>query len=61
MTDLPAIIFPHLHITIPEFSNSFRIFGISIAYYGLLIAVGVFLAFILSIRQAKRTGQNTSN
>ena len=61
MSDVPGIVFPHLGISIPEFSNSFSVFGIRIAYYGLLIAIGVFLAFLLSLRRAKKTGQNTGN
>ena len=56
-----AIIFPHLGISIPDFSNSFSIFGIDIAYYGVLIAAGILLAILLSLRRAKQTGQNVND
>ena len=62
MTETPyAIIFPHLGISIPDFPKSFSVFGIEIAYYGLLIAIAILLAFLLSIRRAKQTGQKVSD
>ena len=53
-----GIIFPHLGIRLPQFPASFRIFGIDIAFYGILIAAGIVLAVILSVKRAKTTGQN---
>lgn len=57
----PLIIFPHLGIKIPDFSNSFTVFGVRIAYYGVFIAIAVLLAVILSIHRAKKTGQKPSD
>lgn len=51
------IIFPHLGIYIPDFPSSVRIFGLEIAFYGILIAVAILLAVILSVNRAKKTGQ----
>lgn len=55
------IIFPHLGIYIPDFPSSVRIFGLEIAFYGILIAIAILLAVILSIRRAKKTGQKTGD
>mgnify|MGYP002868867558 CR=1 FL=1 len=52
------IIFPHLEIYLKDFPSSVRIFGLEIAFYGILIAAAILLAVILSVRQAKKTGQN---
>ncbi len=52
------IIFPHLGIYIPELPSSVRVFGLEIAFYGILIAIAILLAVILSVRRAKKTGQN---
>lgn len=56
-----GIIFPHLGIFLPEFPSSFRVFGIEIAFYGVLIAAGIVLAVILSVRRARATGQNAGD
>ncbi|MBQ9030289.1 MAG: prolipoprotein diacylglyceryl transferase [Parasporobacterium sp.] len=52
------ISFPHLGIFIRNLPGSFRIFGFEVAYYGVLIAIGVFLAVLLCMRRAGKTGQN---
>ena len=56
-----GIVFPHLGIRLPEFPDSFSIFGIRIAFYGVLIAVSIVLAVFLSLRRAKQTGQNAGD
>jgi len=55
------IIFPHLGIYIPDFPSSVRIFGLEIAFYGILIAAAILLAVILSVRRAKKTGQKSGD
>ena len=55
------IIFPHLGIYIPDFPSSVRIFGLEIAFYGILIALAIFLAVVLSVRRAGKTGQNPND
>lgn len=50
--------FPHLGIEIARLGKSFSIAGFSIAYYGVIIALGMLVGFFLASWQAKRTGQN---
>ena len=57
----PAIIFPYLGISIQNLPGSIRIFGIDIAFYGILIAIAILLAVILSVRRAKKTGQRAED
>lgn len=50
------ISFPNLGIYLKDVPKSFSIFGFEIALYGLIIGIGVILAFILVSKQAKRHG-----
>lgn len=50
--------FPHLNIYLEHVGNSFTIFGISIAYYGVIIAIGMLSGILMATYEAKRTGQN---
>ena len=50
--------FPHLNIYLEHVGNSFTIFGISIAYYGVIIAIGMLAVILMATYEAKRTGQN---
>lgn len=52
------IAFPNLGIYLHNVPKSFSIFGFSIAYYGLIIGIGVMLALFAVTRIAKKTGQN---
>lgn len=54
MTD--TIIFPNLHLTL-RVGRSISIGGFSIAYYGIVIAIGMLAGVSLILREAKRTGQ----
>lgn len=56
-----SIRFVNLGIEIGHFGKSFNIFGFEIAYYGLIIAMGMFLAMLFVFREAKKTGQNVEN
>ncbi len=53
-----AISFPHLGIYLKNVPKSFTIFGFTIAMYGVLIGIGVLLAFTLISKVAKKDGQN---
>ena len=61
MGEPSEIIFPHLGIYIPDFPSSVRIFGLEIAFYGILIAIAILLAVVLSIHRAKKTGQKAGD
>lgn len=53
-----SIRFPKLGIEIEHLSNGFDLFGFRIAYYGIVIALGMLVGYLLVEWQAKRTGQN---
>ena len=52
--------FPHLGL---EFSvgNSFSIFGFEIAFYGIIIALGMIAGAFVAYRDAKKSGQNVDD
>ena len=52
------IAFPNLGIYLKNVSRSFSIFGFRIAFYGLIIGVGVILSLLLVCHIAKKTGQD---
>ena len=53
-----GIYFPGMGINFNNVPSGFTIFGIEIKLYGLFIATGFILAYLASLREAKRTGQN---
>ena len=52
------IAFPNLGIYLENVPKSFTIFGFEIALYGVIIGVGMILAFLLAAHQAKKQGLN---
>lgn len=56
-----SINFPNLGIHLGHVGKTISIFGFEIAYYGIVIAVGMMLAIWLILSEAKRTGQNEDN
>ena len=52
------IAFPNLGIYLKNVPRSFSIFGFQIAFYGLIIGVGVILSLLLVCHIAKKTGQD---
>lgn len=50
--------FPNLHIYLDHVGKSIEIFGIEIAFYGIVIAIGMAVAILLGTYEAKRTGQD---
>ena len=52
------IAFPNLGIYLNNVPKSFEIFGIEIALYGVIIAVGVMAGFCMMLHSAKVSGQN---
>lgn len=56
-----SIAFPHLGIVIEQLNKTFSIFNFSIAYYGLIIGIGILAGIFMAVREAKATGQNVDN
>lgn len=52
--------FPYLGIEVSP-GRSFEVFGITIAYYGVIIAIGVIVGALIAFSEAKRTKQNVDN
>lgn len=50
--------FPHLGIFLDHVGKSFDVFGFEIAFYGITMATGIAVGYLLAAREAKRTGQN---
>ncbi len=53
-----SISFPNLGISLENVGKSISVFGFEIAYYGLLIGLGIMLGVALATYEAKRTGQD---
>lgn len=52
------IAFPNLGIYLKDVPKSFSIFGFSIAFYGLIIGIGVLAGILMAAHMAKKSGQN---
>ena len=57
--NIPDIAFPNLGIYLEKVPNGFYIFDFKIAFYGLIIALGMVFGYLLVAWQAKRTGQDS--
>lgn len=53
----PDIRFPHLGIEIASLGKGISIGGFTIAFYGMIIAFGMVMGYLMTAFQAKRTGQ----
>jgi phosphatidylglycerol:prolipoprotein diacylglycerol transferase len=51
-----SIAFPHLHILLRHVGKHLMIGNFSIAYYGIVIAIGMAVAFVFIMKEAKRVG-----
>lgn len=51
--------FPNLGIEFKNVASGFEVFGYRIAFYGLVIGIGMLLGWLIAEWMAKRTGQNT--
>lgn len=58
MTEGADVSFVHLGITIEHMVKSFSIGGISFAYYGLIIGIGMIAGLFVAQADAKRRGQD---
>ncbi len=52
-----SIRFPNLGITINDLKTSINIFGLDIAFYGIIIGIGILAGMLIAFREAKITGQ----
>lgn len=52
------IAFPNLGIYLENVPKNFSVFGIDVAFYGLIIGIGIMAGILLAAHQAKKTGQN---
>lgn len=48
------IAFPHLGIYLRNLPKSFSVFGFEIAFYGLIIGIGVMLGVLMAVQMAKK-------
>ena len=55
-----TIRFPHLGLTLTP-GKSFTVFGFEIAYYGVIIALGMLAGALVAYREAKKTGQKVDD
>lgn len=55
------IAFPNLGIELNNVGKNITVFGFDVAYYGMVIGLGILVALLLVTREAKRTGQNPEN
>lgn len=53
------ISFPHLGIELHNVPQGFDVFGIHIAWYGVLITLGMVVGFMTALRQAKKENVDT--
>lgn len=53
-----SISFPHLGITLKNVGHSISVFGFEIAYYGIIIGIGVIAGILMAANEAKRTNQD---
>ena len=61
MNNAPEIWFPHLGIEIEHLDNvAFRLFGMEVYWYGVVIAMGMVLALLLIFYEVKRSGQDSN-
>lgn len=58
---MEGIYFPGLGISLPNVPTGFKIFGLEIKFYGLIIAVGFVLALKIAMSQGKKTGLTEEN
>lgn len=53
-----SISFPNLGIYLENVGKSIELFGLEIAFYGIIIGCGVMAGIVMAAMEAKRTGQN---
>lgn len=54
-----AIAFPNLGIQLDNVGKSISVFGLEIAFYGMIIGLGILAGVLIALQEAKRTKQDT--
>ncbi len=57
--DVTDIAFPHLGIYLENIPRKFTVFGFDIAFYGLIIGIGVLLGVLMAVHIAKKEKMDT--
>ncbi len=52
------IAFPHLDIYLENVPKTFSLFGFDVAFYGLIIGIGIMAGILMAVHIAKVSGQN---
>lgn len=52
------IAFPNIGVYLRNVPKSFDVFGFTIAFYGVIIGIGVLAGILMAVREAKVTGQD---
>ena len=50
--------FPNLGIFLEHVGKNFSVFGFEIAFYGITMATGILVGYLIAAKEAKRTGQD---
>ena len=53
------LIFPHLNIVIETMKDHITVFGVDIAFYGIIIGIGMLMALLIAERILARHGEDT--
>lgn len=56
-----GIRFPFFGIEIESFPKTFSVFGFQVAFYGLIIGIGMVIGILMACREAKVTGQKSDD
>lgn len=60
-TDTYDIYFPHLGIGVEHLGNSISVFGFRIAYYGIIIGIGMLMGVLVASFDYKRRGEKVED
>lgn len=58
MMNTTDVAFPNLGIYLENVPKTFSIFGFPVAFYGVIITVGILAGLFMALHEAKRTGQD---
>ena len=56
-----TIDFPNIGIHLQSVGDHISVFGFDIAYYGIIIGIGILVGLFIAVAEAKRTGQKADD